>query len=259
MGELGTQHLIDNVSLVRGDAVNVADVGSPSVLRCGEKGMIWLDLAARGRSSHGAHVHRGDNAIVHLMAAIARLQELESLPIAVPADVRQTMAAAQDVSEPLGGIGEMDVMQRITVNVGQIGGGISANLVPEDAWAKLDIRLPLGATVAEIECEIENRLVKHPAVTATVTRRYEATWTDPAHPIAIASLAAAGEVLGGTVRINMRVGASDARLWRRAGLPTIVCGLTPYNLGGPDESFELAELPRLAAIHALAAVKYLND
>jgi succinyl-diaminopimelate desuccinylase len=258
MGELGTQFLIDNVPLVRGDAVLVADVGSPSVLRCGEKGMIWLDLAARGRSSHGAHVHRGDNAILSLMTAISELRKLEGLSIAVPVDVRKTIAAAQDVSEPLGGSGEAAVMQSITVNVGQIGGGVSANLVPDQAWAKLDIRLPLGTTVAGVEREIESRLAKHPAVIATVTRRYEPTWTDPAAPISVVCLAAATEVLGGAVRINMRVGASDARLWRRAGLPTIVCGLTPHNLGGPDENLEAAELPKVAAIHALAALKYLR-
>lgn len=258
MGELGTQHLIDNIPLVHGDAVLVADVGSPSVLRCGEKGMIWLDLSAQGRSSHGAHVHRGNNAIVRLMAAISELRQLEDLPIHVPVEVQRAMAAAQDTSEPLGGSGEMSVMQRVTVNVGQIGGGVSANLVPDEAWAKLDIRLPMGTTVADIESAIETRLAKHPDVSAIVTRRYQPTWTDPADPISVACLAAAAEVLGSAVRINMRVGASDARLWRRAGLPTIVCGLTPHNLGGPDENLEVAELPKVAAIHALAALKYLG-
>lgn len=258
MGELGTQHLIDTVPLVRGDAVLVADVGSPNVLRCGEKGMIWLDIDARGRSAHGAHVHRGDNAILSLMAAIAALRELEQLSVASPDVVQQTMAAAEDVSEPLGGAGERATMQRVTVNVGQIGGGVSANLVPEQAWAKLDIRLPMGTSVALVEGEIGRRLAAYPNVSATITRRYEPTWTDPSHPIAKACLAAAAEVLQADVRINMRIGASDARLWRRAGIPTIVCGLTPHNLGAPDEHLEIAELPRLAAIHALAAAKFLD-
>ncbi len=258
MGELGTQHLIDTAPLVRGDAVLVADVGSPNVLRCGEKGMIWLDLDAKGRAAHGAHVHRGENAIESLVAAITDLRALTNLPISVPKQALDTMAAAREISEPLGGVGEEAVMQSITVNVGQIAGGISANLVPDTAKASLDIRLPLGTTVAAVEREITQRLAQHPAVTATITRRYEPTWTDPASPITMASLAAARQVLGDDVRINMRVGASDARLWRRAGIPTIVCGLTPYNLGGPDENLDITELPKLAAIHALAALNFFN-
>ena len=183
MGELGTQHLIDTAPLVRGDAVLVADVGSPNVLRCGEKGMIWLDLDAKGRAAHGAHVHRGENAIESLVAAITDLRALTNLPISVPKQALDTMAAAREISEPLGGVGEEAVMQSITVNVGQIAGGISANLVPDTAKASLDIRLPLGTTVAAVEREITQRLAQHPAVTATITRRYEPTWTDPASPL----------------------------------------------------------------------------
>ena len=43
MGELGTQWLIENVPEVRGDAVIVADVGGPTAIRLGEKGMLWLE------------------------------------------------------------------------------------------------------------------------------------------------------------------------------------------------------------------------
>ncbi|SHI63810.1 hypothetical protein SAMN02745911_0723 [Aureimonas altamirensis DSM 21988] len=34
-------------------------------------------------------------------------------------------------------------------------------------------------------------------------------------------------------------------------MPTIVLGLTPHNLGGPDEHLDIAELPVLASILAL--------
>jgi succinyl-diaminopimelate desuccinylase len=258
MGELGTQRLIDTVPDVRGDAVIVADVGSPSVVRCGEKGMIWLTLTAAGRAAHGAHVHRGDNAIDHLLAGIAALRrEVEALPVDLPEAVDRTMAAAQDLSEPLGGPGERAVMSRITVNVGRVEGGLSANLVPDKATAHLDIRLPLGAQVAPVERAIRRVLDGHPKLRLDVTRRYEPSWTDPDSAIVQASLAAAADVLCAPVRANTRVGASDARLWRRAGLPTVVCGLTPYNLGGPDESLDIVELPLLAAIHLNAVARFL--
>jgi acetylornithine deacetylase/succinyl-diaminopimelate desuccinylase-like protein len=70
-------------------------------------------------------------------------------------------------------------------------------------------------------------------------------------------LDASREVLDRDVTANMRVGGSDARLWRRAGIPTVVAGLTPHNLGGPDEFFEVSELVPLAQVHALAAARFL--
>lgn len=258
MGELGTQHLIDTVPGVRGDAVIVADVGSPSIVRCGEKGMIWLDLVGEGRPAHGAHVHRGDNAIDNLLACLARLKSIETMPVDLPADIARAMAAAESTSEPLGGPGERSVMSRITINIGRIDGGLSANLVADRATAQLDIRLPMGTSVATVEGEIQRVLAEHPRVHHQVVRRYEPTWTDPDHPIVRACLWAAGNVLDQPVRANMRVGASDARLWRRAGLPTVVCGLTPYNLGAPDEYLDIAELPSVAAVHLLTAARFLG-
>jgi succinyl-diaminopimelate desuccinylase len=149
-------------------------------------------------------------------------------------------------------------MSRVTVNVGRIEGGISPNLVPGSAWAELDIRLPLGVSVAEVEKQIRARLARFPTVSLEITRRYEATWTDSDDPIVAAAEAAARDVLNADVVVNMRVGASDARLWRRAGMPTVVCGLTPYNLGAPDERLAISELPVLVAVLTSAAFNFLH-
>ena len=146
----------------------------------------------------------------------------------------------------------------LALNGGTIAGGTSPNLVPDTARAELDIRLPIGVTVAAVEAEIARLLADHPMVECSVTRRYEATWTSPSEPIASGTLAACREILPVPAAPNMRVGASDARLWRRAGMPTVVCGLTPTNLGGPDESLEVEELPVLAAILSLSVFDFLH-
>jgi succinyl-diaminopimelate desuccinylase len=56
----------------------------------------------------------------------------------------------------------------------------------------------------------------------------------------------------------MRVGASDSRLYRRAGIPTVVCGLTPHNMGAADEYVEVDELCALGVMMTLASYDYLN-
>ena len=107
MGSLGTGHLLETVPEARGDANICGDVGSPLVVRFGEKGLLWLEVEAEGAAAHGAHVHKGVNAIDRLRAALDRVKELERLPVEAPAAVREAIAAARPISEPLSGAGEV--------------------------------------------------------------------------------------------------------------------------------------------------------
>ncbi|MGY6632945.1 MAG: M20/M25/M40 family metallo-hydrolase [Alkalilacustris sp.] len=260
MGERGTQWLIDHMpEAVCGDAVMVADVGGPRAVRLGEKGMIWLALEAEGRAVHGAHVHAGVNAADRLIDAAVALRGLEAMAPAPPADAVAVMAAAArlpDADPPAA----RAVMGRVTVNLGRIEGGISANLVPAAARAGIDIRLPLGVSVAEAEARIATLLEGRPGLRWRVTRRYEASWTAAHRPIVRATLAGAARAQGAApVWADMRIGGSDARLWRRAGMDCVVLGLTPHNLGAPDEGLVIDELPTLLASYAATLDAYLTN
>ncbi|MDI1345487.1 MAG: M20/M25/M40 family metallo-hydrolase [Pseudolabrys sp.] len=258
MGELGSQFLLDTVPHAKGDAMISADAGSPRVLRFGEKGMIWLTLRARGRSSHAAHVHRGDSAIDKLLAVIGELQKLRHFKVNAPAAVTAAIGEAAAISEPLSGAGESDVLRSVTVTIGTIKGGRLRNLVSDSAEATADIRIPVGVTVAQIERDILRAVAGQEGVECVIERRYEPTWTPPDHEVIELLARNCAAVLGAPPVRNMRVGASDARLYRRAGVPTVVCGLTPYNMGNADEYVDVAELLALGDIFALTAFDLLN-
>ena len=253
MGVAGTQFLLDTVPEVRGDVALVPDAGSPAVIRFGEKGLVWLDLEAAGRAAHGAHVHRGDNAAERLIEAVRRVLALRDRPVDVPASIREAIAAARPVSEPLGGAGEADTLGRITVNLGTIAAGISPNLVPDRATAGLDIRLPPGVTTAEIIAAAGAAIAHLPGVGLAVRAAWEPTVTDPAHPLFATLRRAAAPVLGSEPVLNLRVGASDARLFRLAGIPAAVFGPTPYGMGGADEYVLIPELIAVAETLEAAA------
>jgi succinyl-diaminopimelate desuccinylase len=258
MGELGSQFLLDTVPHAKGDAMISADAGSPRVLRFGEKGMIWLTLRARGRSSHAAHVHRGDSAIDKLLAVIGEMQKLGHFKVNAPAAVTAAIAGAAAVSEPLSGAGESDVLQSVTVTIGTINGGHLRNLVSDAAEATADIRIPVGVTVAQIENEILRAVAAQEGVECVIERRYEPTWTPPDDEVVELLARNCAAVLGAQPVRNMRVGASDARLYRRAGVPTVVCGLTPHSMGSVDEYVDVAELLAVGDIFALTAFDFLN-
>jgi acetylornithine deacetylase/succinyl-diaminopimelate desuccinylase-like protein len=258
MGVRGAEFLLETVPHVTGDAMICGDAGSPGVLRFGEKGMIWLEVTAQGRAAHGAHVHLGDNALERLMAALARLMDLRRVPVRAPRAVAAAIRRARPISERLSGAGEAKVLQSVTVNCGVVSGGTSPNLVPAEARASLDIRLPVGVTVAGLEARIAKALRSLPGVEYRIVRRYEPNWTAPDHAIVRALAKCGREALGRAPAVNMRVGASDSRLFRRRGIPSVVCGLTPHNMGGPDEYVTLRDLFAVGYMHTLAAFDYLS-
>jgi succinyl-diaminopimelate desuccinylase len=258
MGVLGTQWLLENVPHARGDAAIIGDAGSPHVLRFGEKGFLWLEVSASGKPSHGAHVHLGINAVDRLRRTLDALCALAHVPFDAPPAVTDAILAAKPISEHLSGAGEADVLGSITVNVGRIEGGTSMNLVPAAARAWVDIRLPAGVAAALLEAAISEALAPIEGVQCNVLRRVEPSVTDPASEIVAVTAAAALAVTGSAPAVNMRVGGSDARLFRRLGIPTVVYGPTPFNMGGADENVLIEELEIVARVHALASFDFLR-
>ena len=259
MGSLGSRWLLEHVPEAKGDAMLCGDVGSPMVLRFGEKGLCWVEIEAEGRPAHGAHVHKGANAIDRLRQALDGLKRLENLPVVAPADVTSAIMAAKPISEELSGAGEAETLQRVTVNIGTMEGGISPNLVPARARAAADIRLPVGVSLETVEAALHRELDPCPGVTWRIIRAYPPSFTPPNHEIVRRTIAAATKMLGKAPIANMRVGASDARLYRMFGVPSVVFGCTPFNMGAPDEYILVDELVAVAKVHTLTAFDFLSE
>lgn len=257
-GLLGTQYLLENVPAATGDAMICGDIGSPRVLRFGEKGLIWATVKAKGRGSHAAHVHKGDSAIERLVRVIQDFQQLRSLTPQAPDNVLAAIDKSSQVSEEESGAGETDVLRSLTVTFGTIRGGRLSNLVADEAEMTVDVRIPVGFSVAQVRERIDAVIAGHQQVEIIVNNSFEPTWTDPDHEIMHVVAANCRDVLDIEPVVNMRIGASDARLYRRAGIPSVVCGLTPHNLGTADEYVTIRELKALGEMFVLSAYDYLS-
>jgi succinyl-diaminopimelate desuccinylase len=172
--------------------------------------------------------------------------------------VTRAIAAAREASERISGAGEAEVLSSLTINLGTIAGGVSTNLVPAEAWATADIRIPIGLTGEAVERRIGELLAPLEGISWRVLRRFDPSWTDPGHEIVRRIVENATSVLGRAPAVNMRVGASDSRWYRMAGVPTVVYGLTPYNMGAADEHVRLDELHQVARVHTLTAFDFLS-
>lgn len=258
MGSLGSGHLLKNFPHAAGDANICGDVGSPKVVRFGEKGLMWIEIETTGSPAHGAHVHKGTNAIDRLRTALDYLKQLEDVPFQSPPVVTSAIGKAKPISELLSGTGEADTLSRVTVNIGTIEGGTSPNLVPTHAIARADIRLPVGITTDVLATKLDEWLGPLEGVSWKAIRRFEPSFTDPGHEIVTRTASVAAEVLGETPAVNMRVGGSDSRWYRMFNVPTVVLGLTPFNMGGADEHVLVDELLAVAKIHTLVAYDFLS-
>lgn len=258
MGTEGTKWLLENVEHARGDAMISADAGSPYVLRFGEKGILWLNLSAKGKSAHAAHVHRGDSAIDKLLEVISDLKALCAQSVDAPESVTSAIDASRELSESYSGVGETEVLKNLTVTFGTIQGGRLSNLISDSAEATADIRVPVGLKTSDIEAHVHKIIEQHPGVSVVVKRSYEPTWTDVNHPVIQSLVKNCEVILGKRPAVNMRVGASDARHYRYAGIPTVVCGLTSYNMGAADEHVDAKELDALVRVFAMTAIEFLK-
>ncbi len=108
----------DGAIMERVDKVLIAE---PSDLRIftAEKGAFWLRITAHGKTAHGSMPHKGVNAIQNLCDLLARLRrewdQVESLPV-------------------------HPILGSSTASVNLIGGGVGTNVVPDGAWAAVDMR-----------------------------------------------------------------------------------------------------------------------
>lgn len=96
-------------------------VGEPTenhIVHC-HKGCFWAQLTTTGKASHGASPHLGENAITKMMPIIQ----------AVDTEFREILAG---YTHP--------VLEKSTVNIGQIRGGVKTNIVPEKCTVSLDLR-----------------------------------------------------------------------------------------------------------------------
>jgi acetylornithine deacetylase/succinyl-diaminopimelate desuccinylase-like protein len=95
------------------------------------------------RQAHGAYTHASQNAIKIASDLIQDLYRLEDLPVARPEDIKRAIGASIPAIETALGRGAGDILNRFTISVGVIQGGIKINMLPGHCRLEVDIRLPV--------------------------------------------------------------------------------------------------------------------
>lgn len=257
MGPWGANWLVDRDPKLEGDAVIIGEPSSPTVVRFGERGFVWVRLVTEGRSSHAAYPHHGWNAIAAMTEILAALRALETRAWTVPDDFLRTVDTGRTLTDELLGAGATDVLSSVNVNLGTIRGGTKINLTADRCEAEVDIRLPPGVPGALVLQQVGRIVRSHRGASYEVLRRSEPNYSPPDHELFEITRRVVTEVRGVMPALTIGAPATDSRVFRRAGMPVAVFGPRPFNLGAPDEYITVEDYFATIQVHALTALDFL--
>jgi succinyl-diaminopimelate desuccinylase len=215
----------------------------------------------RTKGAHGAYTHASGSATKIAGKIVREFEKLKQLPTRAPDNLLAMFrdpAIARQVDEGCG-VGHAAAIPEITLSLGRIDGGLKMNMVPGECRIEVDLRLPVGLTKEEMRPHVERLMKQFPEAEWEEVSSSEQTpnWSDPDGELM--------QILQRTVRDQGRktpvpvitLGATDTRLWRSAGVPAYVYGMTPKTMAAADENIEVDEFLHVLRVHTLAAARYL--
>jgi succinyl-diaminopimelate desuccinylase len=145
-GPCGTRYLMEHVAEARGDACLSGEPSGLHVIRFGEKGPLWLRFTVRTRGAHGAYTHASESAIKIAARLVRDLESVGDIEPDPPDNVRAVLDRSAKAVDDAMGPGAHVVLQRVTLNVGMVRGGLKVNMIPSECAVETDFRLPIGVT-----------------------------------------------------------------------------------------------------------------
>ena len=262
-GEFGSRWLCDHGYAEGANACLIAEPTSANDIEIGQKGGLTVILKAAGKSAHGSlGGFKGDNAILKLAKVLEGLPRLPTIeghfkPSQERALNNSIQRAQSILNEP--GVGE--VIRHVSANVGLIQGGTRPNMVPDYCEAIVDVRLPIGVDHQEIEDMLASIVAESgvEGVTYELQWKSEGNYTEEDEAIVQTVKRNAEAVWNMEVIPAYQWASSDARDYRRVGIPTIQYG--PSNTAGIhsyNENVDIQDVVNAGQIYVLSLCDLLG-
>ncbi|WP_323097016.1 acetylornithine deacetylase [Intrasporangium sp. YIM S08009] len=233
VGCVGAVSLVDEI-VRRGLRPRACIVGEPTSMRVirGHKALTMLRVTFHGVAAHSSRTPHGVNAIEYAAHLVRYVREVaDEFRVAGPFDDHYDVPFT-------------------TATVNQIEGGIAVNTVPAECALAFEFRalatVDVDATVARFRAEaarVEALMrEENPEARVEVSIGAQAPGLETAEDADVIELV--GQLGGLPSREKVAYG-TEAGLFHRAGIPTVVCG--PGDIAqahAPDEFVELDEIDR---------------
>jgi succinyl-diaminopimelate desuccinylase len=177
------------------------------------KGILGLELMAKGTSAHSARPWEGDNAIFSFFRQFPAIWEIFGEP--EPRAWQTTMVPSV------------------------LSAGDSPSRVPDRCVCRLDIRY----VPADIPEELAQRIEKAaPELSVRVAEQSASFYTDPTDPFLVSLNRTAAEIMRRAPGLVRKHATSDARHFSAAGIPAAIFGPGGENMHGLGEWVDLRQV-----------------
>lgn len=256
-GPDGARYLIEHHPEIHGDiCLSTEPTGIHSV-RFAEKGPLWLKFTVRTPGAHGAYPHKSQNANEIGARLILALDELRDIEVHTPEHIAHALEGVEDVIDKVASPGASKVLQKVSLNIGTVNGGVKQNMLPGVCVVTADIRVPVGVSPDAVIDRAQAVADRFPEAEMEVVGRQEPLWSDPNHEMCQLIRRNVHELAGFTPPAIVSLPGTDARLWRGKGVPAFVYGVTPFNVAMADEYVDIEEVFHVLKTHTLSALDYL--
>ena len=243
-GEYGSAWLCEHGYAKGANGCLVAEPTSMATIEIGQKGGMLLTIRAHGKAAHGSlGNYKGENAILKMAKVLPLVEKLTRISGHFSDRQLKPLADSKMIAEDKNEIpGLGSVIDHVTTNIGLIQGGTRHNMVPDCCEAVVDCRLPIGVSQDEIAACVEEirRESGVDGVDFELNYRSEPNFTDHEDPLVLAVKKNVEVFLGTQVVPAYQWASSDARDYRRQGIPTIQFG--PSNTVGIHSYNETVEI-----------------
>ncbi|GBC69929.1 Succinyl-diaminopimelate desuccinylase [archaeon HR01] len=259
MGFGGAQWMLNNVNEVRGDACLIGEPAGPDIITLAEKGVLWLRFVAEGELAHGAY-SGGDNAILKISRLIEALERLKEISGKAPPELKEYMHEQLSFYDKYGLSRMASALNKVWLNCGVIRGGEKVNMVPQRCELEVDIRLPLGISPAYMLERIRETIqwIGSIGIKQEIMFFIEPNYTHPNEKIVEITRNNVAELVGAKPKLFTRLGSTDGKFYRLAGIPTVTYGPDAKTMGTVDEYVRIDELIYTALVHLGVACDFLN-
>ena len=256
-GPDGARYLVARHPEVHGDVCLSTEPTGIHSVRFAEKGPLWLKFTIRTPGAHGAYTHKSANANRIAAELILALYALDDMPVETPDSIRRALEGAEAVIDKVASPGAAGILQKVTVNIGTVNGGVKQNMLPGTCVVTADIRVPMGMSPDSVIAEAGRIAARFPAAEMEIVGRQEPLWSDPEHEMCRLLQKNIKALSGIHAPAIVSLPGTDARLWRGLGIPAYVYGITPFNVAMADEYVDIEEVFHVLKVHTLSALDYM--
>ena len=256
-GPFGARYLVEHHPEVLGDCCLNGEPSSPYTVRFGEKGPLWLEFTVRTQGAHGAYTHASESATKIACALAAELESLSEIEAPPPGNVGAALERSRETIDKAQGAGASAIVQKVTVNIGRIQGGLKVNMIPSECVIEADVRFPVGLDKDRVMSALEAIVARHPQARMREMNYSPPSWCDPEGEMVGILRENVQALAGFTPEPIVSLGGTDTRLWRYRDIPAYVYGPFPRGMGSLDEHVPIDEFLHVVRVHVLSAYDYL--